>query len=208
MHQHKQMTETIIGLTMEKFKPVEVRHFVDADSQNKIYQAITNPSFLWTYDEDVTAALMNSPAASTPTFNHLIFDQNRESNPYYEFVDQLIAEIEKQFKLSITDMLDIRAEFLLNTKYPIPSLPYKHNTPHKDYDTDHFVVVYYVNETDGETVVFNETAVAEKYYPMHRCMPEKGKALLFSGVNFYADTCPKVHTKRIALTFKFKAERL
>ena len=193
---------------MEKIKPVEVRQIVDIEYQDKIYDYLTDPSFTWNYEEDVTTALINTPAASTPTFNHVIYDYSRVENPHYGLLEQLVTEIQQQFKLKITEMINVRAEFLLNTKYPIPSLPYKHNTPHRDYDTEHFVVTYYVNESDGETVVFNEVEPAPKYYSMHRCMPQKGKALFFNGEHFYADTCPKVHTKRIALTFKFKAERL
>jgi hypothetical protein len=95
----------------------------------------------------------------------------------------------------------------LNTRYAISSMPYKHNLPHRKYEQDHYVAVYHVNETDGETIIFNQTEPADKYYPMHKCMPEKGKLLLFNGSHYYASTCPKVFTKRITLTINFTATK-
>ncbi len=193
---------------MEMFNPIERSQLVDREYQNSIHAYLINNDFPWYFTEDTKTERFNTPDKSTPSFGSIIYDNGCEHNPHFEFFKPLIAAIESQFNVKITELMRISADFLFNTKYPLPSMPYKHNAPQRDYQTEHFTVCYYVNETDGETVVYRETEAAEKHYPMHKCMPEKGKALMFNGLNFYANTCPKVHTKRIVLTINFTGEKL
>jgi len=192
---------------MEKFKPVEIKQFLDPEEQNIIYKYLTDINFPWHFMEDATTEVINTPQVSTPSFGNLIYYNKHETNPHFEFFEPMLKEIEEKFGLEIQELLRIRAGFLLNTKYVMSSQPYKYNTPHRDYDQSHYVVCYYVNEADGDTVVFHETDPAEKYYPMHKCTPEKGKALLFNGWHYHSSTCPKVYTKRIVLTFNFVAKK-
>lgn len=193
---------------MDKFKPIEIRNFVDKEYQNELYNYVTDINFPWYFMEDATTEIINTPNVSTPSFGNLIYwDKNPNHHPDIEIFKPMLAMIEEKFDLTIENLLRVRLGFLLNTKYTLSSMPYRHNQPHRDYDQEHYVAVYYVNEADGETVIFNETEAADKYYPMHKCMPEKGKMLLFNGWHYHASTCPKVFTKRIALTINFTASK-
>ena len=191
---------------MEKFKPIEYREFVDPVYQQAMYKYVTDINFPWHFMEDATTELINTVAVSTPSFGHLVYYHKHEENPHFDFFKPMLDAIETKCNMKVNKLLRMRLGFLLNTKYPLPSMPYKFNTPHKDYDQEHFTAVYYVNQTDGETVIFNETEPAAKYYPMHRCMPERNKLLLFNGMHYHSSTCPKVFTKRIALTINFVGE--
>ena len=90
----------------------------------------------------------------------------------------------------------------------MPHVRYQHNTPHVDFNVDHYTACYYVNECDGETIVFHETEESEKYRPMHKSMPQQGKVLVFNGRHYHASTCPKVFTKRIVMTMNFTARKI
>jgi len=184
------------------FTPIE-KNIQDKDYVKKIYNYLTSIDFDWHFMEDTTFENSNMPQHSTPAFGNLIYNENNISNLHLDFFKPLLSIIEKQFSLTIIDLKRIRAGFLLNTKFSLPSLPYKYNTPHRDFDQEHFVVIYYVNYSDGDTIIFHETDKAEKYYPMHTCTPEAGKLLLFNGWHYHASTCPKMCTKRIVITFNF-----
>lgn len=192
---------------MDKFKPLEFHNVVDKEYQDAIYKYLTDINFDWHFMEDATAELANTIQTSTPAFGNLIYYSSHENNPHAEFFKPLVDAILEQANLKLVKMLRIRAGFLLNTKYAIPSMPYKHNTPHQDYNLDHYVACYYVNDTDGDTIVFNETTESEKYYPMHKCTPQKGKALLFNGLHYHASSCPKMFTKRLVITINFRADK-
>jgi len=117
----------------------------------------------------------------------------------------LLDAILEKSQLTLDTLLRVRVGFLLNTKYVLPSMPYKYNTPHRDYDQEHYTAVYYVNDSDGDTVVFHEIEESEKYRVMLKSQPNKGKALVFNGWHYHASSCPKICTKRIAVTLNFTA---
>jgi len=190
------------------FKPFEVTSIVDLEYQKAIYSYLTNVEFDWHFMNDATDELANNALdnSNTPGFGNLIYYHKHENNPHLEFFKPLIDAVEKHSNLKINKLLRVRAGFLLNTKYVMHHQPYKHNTPHRDYEQEHYTVVYYVTQSDGETVVFHETEAAEKYYPMHKSMPEPGKMLVFNGLHYHASTCPKMFTKRIAITINFAGQ--
>jgi hypothetical protein len=187
-------------------KPAEYKGIIDWEYQKQIHRYLTDIKFDWHYMEDTTAEFTNTPQHSTPAFGNLLYYSQHESNPHFEFFKPLVDAVEKVGNFQIVDLLRVRAGFLLNTKYSLLNQPYKYNTPHVDYDFDHYTAVYYVNESDGDTVVFNEINPAEKYYPLHRSTPESGKVLIFNGRHYHSSTCPKIHTRRITITINFTAK--
>jgi hypothetical protein len=188
------------------FKPIEIKDFVNREYQDQIYTYLTDIKFDWHFMEDTTFERANTPETSTPCFANLLYYPQAEC-PHLDFFKPLIENIEEQTQLKISNLLRVRAGFLMNTKFSLPSMPYRHNIPHRDYDQEHYVAIYYVNDADGDTVIFRETEKAQKYYPLHKSRPEKGKLLLFNGWHYHASTCPKVFTKRIAITINFTAEK-
>jgi hypothetical protein len=188
-----------------KFEPLEIKNVIDVDYQNQLYQALTDVNFNWHFLEDATHEFANDSLTSTPSFVNLIFHPNNKDNPHLPLFQPLLDAILEKSQLTLDTLLRIRVGFLLNTKYVLPSMPYKYNTPHRDYDQEHYTAVYYVNDSDGDTVVFHEIEKSEKYRVMLKSQPDKGKALVFNGWHYHASSCPKICTKRIAITLNFTA---
>jgi hypothetical protein len=189
------------------FNPVEFNNIVDVDYQKSIYSYLTDVNFDWHFMNDTTSELANSALdnSNTPGFGNLIYYHKHEENPHLGFFQPLVDAIIEKSNMTLTKLLRVRAGFLLNTKYIMHHAPYKHNTPHRDYEQEHYTAVYYVHESDGETVIFRETEEAEKYYPLHKSLPQQGKMVLFNGLHYHASTCPKMFTKRLAITVNFAA---
>lgn len=186
------------------FKPLEFYNVIDTEYQDELYNLVTSVDFPWHFLEDTTDENIKlSRTDSTPAFVNLIYHQNKEDNPYSDKFIPLINSIVETAGMELFSVIRVRVGFLLNTKYSHIGAPYKHNTPHVDGDTDHWTAIYYFNECDGATVVFRETEKSEKYYPLHRSDPAKGKVLLFDGRHYHASTCPKVFNKRIVCTINF-----
>lgn len=189
------------------FQPLEILDVVDKQYQEEIYNLVTDIEFPWHFMEDATHEKANSFADSTPAFANLIYHPNNQTNPYLDFFTPLVQATAEKSGLVVDQLLRIRLGFLLNTKYGLPNMPYKYNNPHRDFDQEHYVAVYYVNDADGETVVFHETEPVEKFHPLHKSMPAQGKVLIFNGWHYHASTCPKMCTKRIAVTMNFVAHK-
>lgn len=189
------------------FEPIEIKSVIDKEYQERIYNLVTDINFSWHFMEDATTERKSGTFSDTPAFANLIYHPTNSENPYLDFFTPLLDNISQKSGLKVVNLLRMRLGFLLNTKYSFPSTPYTPNTAHRDFDQDHYTAVYYVNDSDGETVIYHETNPAEKYHPMHKSMPEQGKVLIFNGWHYHASTCPKMFTKRIALTINFTAEK-
>tara|TARA_Y100000289_G_C3913871_1_gene146257 strand:+ start:464 stop:1150 length:687 start_codon:yes stop_codon:yes gene_type:complete len=82
----------------------------------------------------------------------------------------------------------------------------KYNTPHIDNQYfNSYSIIYYVNDSDGDTIIFNETSDEktkkrpEKLTIKKRITPKKGRAVLFKGDYFHTSTNPTNYDKRVVL---------
>lgn len=188
------------------FKPLELFDVVDKIYQNEIYNLVTDINFPWHFMEDTTYEKATDKTSSTPAFGHVVYHPGQSQNPYAEFFTPLVNAITEQANMELKIVHRIRLGFLLNTKYAYAGSPYQYNTVHRDMETPHWTAVYYLNDCDGSTVIFRETEIAEKYYPLHKSEPKKGKVVVFDGTHYHASTCPKVFNKRIVCTINFSAD--
>jgi len=190
------------------FKPIEIDNVIELEYQNELYNTVTNIDFPWHFMEDTTHEKAGNSLSTTPAFGNLIYHPGNKENPYSKLFVPLIDSITTKCKMQLVSVHRVRLGFLLNTKYAYAGSPYQHNTIHRDMETPHFTAVYYLNDCDGPTVIFRETEPAEKYYPLHKSEPKKGKVVVFDGLHFHSSTCPKVFNKRIACTINFSANVL
>jgi len=65
---------------------------------------------------------------------------------------------------------------------------------HPDFDFDHYVLLYYVNNSDGDTFLFDDDLNIIK-----RITPKKGRFLFFNGNILHASSNPLQFEKRIVL---------
>lgn len=111
------------------------------------------------------------------------------------------------------DKANIEMEELLriqvNLLYQNVNVEYKQGmwtTAHIDQDFDHKVLLYYVNDSDGDTFLFNEKRGEEfdHFTEMARVTPKAGSAIIFDGKHFHSASNPINNNKRLAINFNFK----
>ena len=74
-----------------------------------------------------------------------------------------------------------------------------HNTPHVDMiDMPHYVLIYYVNDSDGDTILFNEDESI-----IAKISPKKGRYLIFNGNTLHAGSNPTNKDYRIIINYNF-----
>ena len=114
-------------------------------------------------------------------------------------------------KIQLNTLLRVRLGMF--TKTPIDVA---YHNPHVDFYEPHNVALYYVNDSDGDTVVFNETSVdlnvqqsvrysnENKFTELKRISPKKGRMAWFDGKQYHASMHPMTHSHRIVVTFDFR----
>lgn len=186
--------------------PVEVRGIIDYELQRKLYDTVTNIKFPWFYMEDTTYERPDKSSYNTPAFGHLLLSNDGSRSEYLDLFTPILTNLQEKFEFKITNVIRMRLGFLMKTRYNFPGDSYVYNKPHVDADVPHLTAIYYLNSTDGDTVIFSDTQPSERYREWKRYLPEQGKLVLFDGKYYHASTCPKMFPTRIALTINFNIE--
>ena len=64
------------------------------------------------------------------------------------------------------------------------------DTPHIDIVDDHFVILYYVCDSDGDTIIYNEKVKSDNYTIQKRISPKQGRVVLFDGSYYHTAEQP------------------
>ena len=110
--------------------------------------------------------------------------------------------------MDINQLIRIKANLLTpnpNPEYDETSFHY----PHIDFYNDHHVLVYYVNDSDGDTIIFDqkwEPSNDGSIVPLtikQRIAPKRGRIAYFNGRYYHTSTNPMHHSERIILNLNF-----
>src|SRR3954470_17561429 len=171
-------------------------------------------SALGWYFHDETARPGLGFARSFGGFFHMAFDAASPA-PVVSAINALLVPLlfvsVDKAKLKFNDLIRVRLGMFPQTQLDVP-----YHNPHVDFYTPHQVGLYYVNDSDGDTVVFNETsdkvsleqsvqyANDRRFTEQIRISPRKGKMAFFDGRYYHASMHPVSHSKRIVVTFNFR----
>lgn len=191
-------------LVFDKIIPQGYADQIEAD--------VKRTQFDWHYISDVT----NRNYGSNSGFVHIAQDMGSEPSYWLPFIKPIIYSIEEATNQKIDQLLRIRVGLLTKTAEP----DYDYNTPHVDFLFPHMTACYYVSDSDGDTVEFdqhrndisgpelNETVLQDfvqqtKFTVAARCSPKKGRLCVFDGLKFHASTKPKLHDTRVVITINY-----
>jgi hypothetical protein len=117
--------------------------------------------------------------------------------------ENIIVELAKSFNVNLEDI--IRAKLNLTT----PIFNYTSENfcaPHQDLYIPHWVFLYYINDSDGDTILFetNTDPYDSNLKIAHRVTPKKGKCILFDGTIYHTQSNPIKNSVRINLNVDVK----
>jgi len=202
------MNNNIIEL-LEKNKFITIENIIDKDFQDKIENVLCEKNFEWYFNESTISTstytlpdtynkknLQKYNLKDYLQFSHSFFtsktDNELEVNSKYaDIIYFILEQFYKKTNFKKTNIL--RAKANLQTQHAFNT----ENTicyPHTDLIVPHYVLIYYVNNSDGDTLFFDK-----ELNITNRIAPDKGKILLFDGDLLHAGTNPKVSDKRIIL---------
>jgi hypothetical protein len=84
-----------------------------------------------------------------------------------------------------------------------------HGYPHSDLAglgyKDYTTAIYYLNDSDGDTFVFNErVGESVKAFTVHsRVAPRRGRAVVFDGNRYHAGNNPRTHKPRALINLNY-----
>lgn len=186
-----------------------VDDFVNLKYQNKLENIMLDlGSFPWYYgsstcDPNVRDGIcVNNRTKECAQFTHTFYSDGKITSDYYSLVEQFLPVLEERFTRNFKDsIIRIKANLILNN----PSYPNTfYNTPHIDDYSNVETALYYINDSDGDTVIFNENTNKNNLTEFSRVSPKKGKLALFDSSHFHASTPPITAKHRAVINFVFR----
>ena len=164
--------------------------FIDTEYQEDIRNILMGDyqyrkkDFPWYYTEDVTGA--NDPDSQHRTalgHDYVVMDNEddqtgeRLSEFHYLFLPML-KDVCRRMNIKNINVLQGRS-FL---QFPLNLKDRTVDTPHIDiYEKRHIVALYYVCDSDGDTIIYNERKESESYTIKQRVTPKQGRMVIFDG---------------------------
>ena len=146
--------------------------------------------FPWYYTSDVTDNSHEGPFQGRFGFGHeyVTTEEGVISNFHNLFLG-LIKNSCKKLKIKKVDVLQGRSFLSTPTNIPREDV----DTPHYDMDSPHFVMLYYVNDSDGDTLIYNEKTKFSSCLPdegmkftlKKQISPKQGRVVLFNGAHWH-----------------------
>lgn len=163
---------------------------IPVSHQKLLEEIVTDISFDWHYLHDVTFEFKGD--RNSPGFTNLLFQGGVGGDKVNVFYPPLHEYLFRK-DLKIKTLHRMRLGCLLSNS----DLP--HNNPHIDFEFQHMVGLYYVNDSDGDTIIWD----GDK---RETVTPKRGRFAVFNGKYYHASSCPRVSPTRIVLTFNFTAQ--
>ena len=184
---------------------------IDNDYQNKIKnKLIGEERFPWYYIEDVSSG--DSKNQKRGGFTHgYVNEYGVESEYHYLFLELIKKSCSK---INVKEVNAILGRSFLQ----LPSNIKRDDvdTPHTDIPVDHFVMLYYVCDSDGDTIIYNEkcnnldefddnvNVVKEKIFSIQKKVtPKQGRVVLFNGKLYHTAEQPN-HNIRCVVNYDLR----
>ena len=182
---------------------IVIDDFISLEYQEKIKQDLLGLDniFPWHYSEDVTAA-GDFDSQHRPAMSHQyveIDDDNDTSeiiSVYHHLFTPLLSKACQYLKIPETEVIQGRSFLqwpLVNIDTSVVDLP------HIDLDEgeEHIVVLYYVVDSDGDTIIYNERTESPSYTEKQRVSPKQGRVVIFEGGQYHTAAQPTKGTRCI-----------
>ena len=167
--------------------------FIDKDYQEDIKDVLLgavdwgDQLFPWHYIDDVTAAFEDGNQGR-PGLSHVYVEYNddKTSDIVSDFHDLFIPLLELACEtLEVPSARIIQGRSFM--QFPLNLQSDEDDTPHIDLNEGerHIVVLYYVKDSDGDTVIYNERTESNTYTVKQKVTPKQGRVVIFDGSQYH-----------------------
>lgn len=170
--------------------------------QDALEQMFTAPDLAWSYNPSSLYIKGNNstpdfPQTSntfdTPLFTHMVAVDNQKLTTAYDLLMPVIHAL----PITVSQIRRLKANLTLPARGAQQN---SHHPVHVDSDVPNLLTaIYYVNDSDGDTFIFNEkTGHQGNLTIKRRISPKKGRIVLFDGQLLHAGGIP-LHYPRIVV---------
>ena len=165
---------------------LEIDNLLDSATADSVENLMLSTDFNWVYINSISGACVNDEAvANDPKikdsdgFMHMFIHNKQLVSPHVGIIRSLMGSMEQRTAKTVKEVERSRAVLVCKN----PTFGDFYQGPHTDYATPHMVMIYYVSDSDGDTILFNEkytgTIDNSKKTISQRITPKKNKCIIF-----------------------------
>jgi hypothetical protein len=185
-----------------------IENIVHENYKDRIKRTLSNDKFTWFYQDSSKKKYINRESVTDSVdieyvvqFSNTLFDNDQMLSEHIEFVQKIMKNLEEKEGVVCSRMIHVSCSMLSkgSDKYHTPFTNNK-------VDDNTYTLIYYVNNSDGDTVLFNETYSSDpvELTVNHRQAPTEGCALLFKSNTYSANTSPSITNTAISINIIFE----
>jgi hypothetical protein len=195
-----------------------IDNFLELDFADWIESEMVRGDFHWHYYEEIAqytekVVFEDKRIVNPNGFVHVMYNNGQGATSQYfnKIAYPILKQAEKTLETKINQILRIR------TRMTIPIPGYTENNfspPHvdlRDINISYKTLVYYVNDSDGDFILFNEKHNNEieknlsnfKFTETTRVSPKKNRAIFFDGHTYHSGNAPINNKYRIVVNIDF-----
>lgn len=196
-------------------KPVIVENAIPKQYQDEIQGMVMSNNFPWT-----TVHEKYADGTCSWSFSYLALNDGPDraplstAMPAANLLMPIAYTMAEKIGKKLTKILRIRIGLLLPSPAIAPSAEdlqfmtpsYGGDEPHIDFWCPQYTGLYYINSSDGDTVIFNETQESDNYTEQVRSRSIRGNICVFDGAHYHASTKPTNTYGRLVVSYNFTAE--
>jgi len=160
---------------------------------------IQDRNFPWFFNSVTTDGVENQSNLNHHGFVSVVYDVKLDGG----WVNSPISIMLRPFLFQIQDTIHAKKLMRSRIDMTVCNSSRVLHSPHQDLDCDHITTIYYVNDSDGYTLLYNEKERSDQYTIMKKVTPKKNRLLIFDGAYYHTGHSPMQHKNRILINSNF-----
>jgi hypothetical protein len=197
---------------------IVIDDFIGKTYQDQIEELVAvSTRVKWIYTKDSAYISHDHLARTDESFSHLLLFEDLVESEHWNFFKPLTYSMQDAVGIVAKKIPRVRLNLLLRA-YPGDA---QWTNPHIDHPNPHYVGLYYLNDSDGPTYIFdqqlsdvpsknwNESVltkyVTETEFTVKQAIePKKGRMVIFNGHRFHAASKPRDNQFRLTLNINWR----
>jgi len=170
-------------------------NIISKKEQEYLKNIFYSNEFPWFYTADVTSSILNKKQRR-PAFSHIFMKDGNINSNYYDIVKKISDNVNKKIKKKL---IPYQVRSFLQLSLDKNLIGNSIDTPHIDMIEPHLVYLYYVNDCDGDTVIYDyisngthtlDIPFYEDIKIKKKITPKQGMVVIFDGMTWHTSTQP------------------
>jgi hypothetical protein len=186
-----------------------IDNFLSDEDYKIVKEYVLGPKLYWYYGQnvslgDVDHGITDSMAQDTWGFNRDVFNSEIEYGDS-EALSFMVPVMKRIIELNGTQTKFKRIRLGLKC-FKHGFVDGNYNLPHIDYHYPHKTLILYMNDTDGDTYVFNEHYTGQDLHSFtiqERVNPIENRAVILDGFHYHTASNPLHHDTRVVINVNY-----